>query len=223
MPQSLLDTNNMSDHVRISYLMTALPYLSTRITGPACRAPLAKDKLFSRTAFEPADEDILPSISVSNSTMNMKAEQQDGCIGGVRDLIDGTVGSTSKVFRSSISKASRKKRAARRVLDSDDFSAPEDVMTEDDDLRNFIAYSDEDEDETFRRRAITKRLGKRRSNAQSENDDPEDGDAMDVDSDVIFGPDKSISNTGQIRTLSKLLPSTKMKVCKIYLHPHQIL
>ena len=68
--------------------------------------------------------------------------------------------------------------------------------------------SDEDEEEKDARRAL-KKMGKRRANVVLDSDEE-----MELDDDVICGakPDLADMPMGDIKTMSRFLPSTKMKV-----------
>ena len=114
----------------------------------------------------------------------------------------------------------RKKRLARRIADSDDdegeaVDADVDDDVEDDDeeyydsdLSDFIVQDDEDEEEKDARKAFKKQTRGRMSRRRIESDDEDD------DIEVVIDPKqkKKMVNKGPIKVLSKMLPSTKMKV-----------
>ncbi|KAI0938712.1 hypothetical protein AcV5_000330 [Taiwanofungus camphoratus] len=143
---------------------------------PTCRGIVSKHKIFSRRAFEPSDEEIGIAGGVAEQLIDVKLKPVPG-----RTL--------------------RKRKPAKRTLDSD-VEGDDDF---DDDLSDFIVESGEDEEEKDARRALKKRLGKRRAIVLSDNE-------MDFDDDVICGanPDVYIPPE-QIKLMPKFLPSTKMK------------
>lgn len=101
---------------------------------------------------------------------------------------------------------SRRIRKKRAVCDSDDESEDDD---EDDDISDFIVEDGEDEEEKDARRDIKKRLRTRRAMVV-ESDDELDADEREV---VIGrGPRKVPASVGQVKTMSRFLPSTKMNV-----------
>lgn len=147
---------------------------------PTCRGIVSKHKIFSRRAFEPSDEEIGIAGGVAEQLIDVKLKPVPG-----RTL--------------------RKRKPAKRILDSD----VEDDDDFDNDLSDFIVESGEDEEEKDARRALKKRLGKRRAIVLSD-------DEMDFDDDVICGanPDVYIPPE-QIKLMPKFLPSTKMKVSHV--------
>ncbi|KZT10363.1 uncharacterized protein LAESUDRAFT_755872 [Laetiporus sulphureus 93-53] len=143
-----------------------------------------ENKLFSRAAFEPCDDDI---------------------DGGPADYTDESF-DLSAMFdaRPKLGRTLRnRKPQKRRVYDSEDDSEHED---EDDGLSDFIVEDDEDKKEKCARHARKKRLGKRRVVVLSSEDE------LDVEDDVICGakPDIEVPPE-QIKLMPRFLPSTKMK------------
>lgn len=98
------------------------------------------------------------------------------------------------------------------------------MSEEDDDMTDFIVESDEDEEEKDVRRALKRRLGKRKSFIVLDSDE-EMADTPE-EKEVIFGAKKVPVSEKEIATMSRFLPSTKMKVyltscpvCPITLSP----
>ncbi|KAG1719796.1 P-loop containing nucleoside triphosphate hydrolase protein [Suillus lakei] len=98
----------------------------------------------------------------------------------------------------------RRIRKKRAVYDSDDESEDDD---DDDDISDFIVEDGEDEAEKDARRDIKKRLRKRRA-IVVESDDELDADEREV----VIGrsPRKVPASIGQVKMMSRFLPSTKM-------------
>ncbi|KAL5498669.1 hypothetical protein ACEPAH_2024 [Sanghuangporus vaninii] len=175
-------------------------------TCPVCRGAISKKKLFSRAAFEPTDEELIGATETTNAeTKDVKlTKEEEEYMPDVLSLLKFSGKSKERSNSSSKCKKPRKKRAKRVVLDSED----EDDDDEDDDLSDFIVHTDEDEEEKDERRRLKKRLGKRRaSSAYLEESESEDTD----DDDIVHGRKKSTADLAPIKTMSKLLPSTKMK------------
>jgi hypothetical protein len=157
--------------------------------GPSCRAPISADTVFIREAFEPTDAELSGDVSVSSDDEMPK----------ISDMM--LRGSKGKGRAGRI----RKKRA---VCDSDDESEDDD-----DDMSDFIVEDGEDEEEKDARRNIKKRLRKRRAMVV-ESDDELDADEREV----VIGrsPRKVPASMGQVKMMSRFLPSTKMNVgCRI--------
>jgi len=152
--------------------------------GPCCRELLDAKKLFSRSAFEPSDGELNPK-SVSDSD---KIASDDDCIPSNRK------GKGKSAGRS----GNRRKSLAESENDDSD-----------DDMSDFIVDSDEDEEEKDTRRAMKKRLGKKRVHVILDSDDEVD---TPEDKEVLLGvPDKSVSEEAMKQL--RFLPSSKMKVC----------
>ncbi|KAG1729528.1 SNF2 family N-terminal domain-containing protein [Suillus paluster] len=157
---------------------------------PSCRAPISANAIFIREAFEPTDAEL---SGTSSSSMNMDSDDE---MLNISDIMrQGTKGKDRAT-------RTRKKRA---VYDSDDES--EDA---DDDMSDFIVEDDEDEEEEEEkdvRRDIKKRLKKRRAMVV-ESDDDLDADEREV---VIGRSTRKVpAATGQVKMMSRFLPSTKM-------------
>lgn len=161
---------------------------------PTCRGIISPDKIFSRTAFEPSDEEL---------SGNVKPKDEVDGDGDVKMIdVGAEVVKPGRVVR-------KRKVRARRVLDSDEEEEEDD---DDDDLSDFIVNSDEDEEEKDAARALKRRLqskgkGKARARHTIVISDDEDDD-------IIFGakPDYPAGLEG-VKVMDKFLPSTKMKVC----------
>ncbi|PPQ80470.1 hypothetical protein CVT24_002545 [Panaeolus cyanescens] len=102
---------------------------------PKCRRAISKEKLFTRSAFEPTDKELRGEVSEDECTSedDMDVEEDDDD--------DASYGKGR----------SRPSRSTRRkvVYDDDD---------DDDDMSDFIVESDEDEEEKDARRAMKKRI-----------------------------------------------------------------
>lgn len=204
MLRNRIDTSRMRDLVRtITRFASLILTLNPTALGPSCRAPVSKEKLFSRAIFEPTDEELRPPGSPF-----IKGEQTDEEKPDIFKLMmkkeRNGKGKQSNTLETFWKETTLKKRVARLSIDSDGVSAAEDVCKDEhDDMDDFIVYNNGEAGN-----ATLKKMGKRRK------DDPESGseEAASIDVDVVFGPDRS-NSPDQIRTLSKLLPSTKMKVC----------
>jgi hypothetical protein len=153
---------------------------------PACRNAVSRDKIFSRSTFEPASEEL--------ADKDIKAEDGD----------DDVVMLDVKYKVPKPARPVQKRKAkAQYVLDSDE---EEDNDGDDDDMSDFIVQSDEDKKEKSACRELKKHpKGKGNQNVSAIFDDEDD--------DIIFGakPDKP-PNGKPINLMSKFLPSTKMKV-----------
>lgn len=151
---------------------------------PTCRGAISPDRIFSRTAFEPSDEELQAHTNAGNVDSDGDAVMVDA---------EAKVAKAGRVVR-------KRKASARRVLDSD-----EEEGDDDDDLSDFIVQDDEDDEEKAARRELERRLKGKRKEIIVVSDDEDD--------DVIFGakPDTP-TGSGQIKLMAKFLPSTKMKV-----------
>lgn len=160
-------------------------YRSNEKPCPSCRAPISADTIFIREAFEPTDAELSGDVSISS----------DDEMPEISDMM---------LRRSKGKDRSRRIRKKRAVCDSDDESEDDD---EDDDISDFIVEDGEDEEEKDARRDIKKRLRTRRAMVV-ESDDELDADEREV---VIGrGPRKVPASVGQVKTMSRFLPSTKM-------------
>ncbi|TDL24597.1 hypothetical protein BD410DRAFT_786110 [Rickenella mellea] len=185
---------------------------------PVCRSPVCKAKIFSRVAFEPTDEELTQETASNVAPFASAVKNEDSDVempdiaaimkSDATDAEDRLVKSKGK-GKSTRKNAAKKKRVARRILDSDEEMSEDD----DDDLSDFIVQSDEDEEEKDERRKLKKRLGKAKRKAESDDDDYDVSEAEEDNAfdDVVLGPGRSARNVGgDIKVLSKLLPSTKM-------------
>lgn len=118
-------------------------------TGPCCRAPLDTKKLFSRSAFEPTDKDLDPSLGTD--------------IGIAFD--DDDILSHKK------GKGKTAVTAGRKMLAESEYEGDDNP---DDDLSDFIVQTDEDEDEKDATKVLQKRFGKKRD----EIDTPEEKEVL---------------------------------------------
>ena len=115
-------------------------------------------------------------------------------------------------------KTKKPSRARRSFAHSDvemgdevDTGSEDDYVEDDDDedISDFIVQSDEDEEKDVRR-ALKKRLGKKRMNTVFDSDDELE---TIEEKDVIFGVRKKARLSEEaIKLLPRFLPSTKMKV-----------
>ncbi|KDQ22579.1 hypothetical protein PLEOSDRAFT_1109681 [Pleurotus ostreatus PC15] len=172
---------------------------------PVCRSSVTEEKLFSRSAFEPSEEDLDPSLAKPKPKADTNEDPN------------------SVFWRTNKGKGKAKAKARGRpkpkskrvtVIDSGDvcYSEEEEVSEDDDDdnMSDFIVDSDEDEDyeEKSASRAIKKRLAKRTIVLDSDDEIPDDQ--------VIFGLKPAATPTpaahdGPVVMMPKFLPSTKMK------------
>lgn len=203
----------------------------TSLTGPACRSPVCRDRVFSRKAFEPTDEELALVAKKEEEDVKpfkfAKPEKvagldQDEEMPDIFQLIRNGSGSQPSASGSGEGKASKckskvkgkavKKRTKRLVVDSEE-EDEDDAMNSDNSLDDFIVNSDEDEEMKDERKQL-KRLHKRKP----AKDDSGYGDS-DVDEmfdEVIIGPGRGKGreeiDVNVIKTLPKTLPSTKMMV-----------
>jgi len=78
-------------------------------------------------------------------------------------------------------------------------------------MSDFIVESDEDEEEKDARRALKKRLGKKRANVIFDSDDEPD---TPEEKEVLFGVRKRKDISPEaLKLMPRFLPSSKMKVC----------
>lgn len=149
-----------------------------------CKAAISEQALFSREVFEPTEAELMPEEP---------------------PMTFPTRGSSSEAPETRPSRrSSRKRKPARRVIDSD-----EDFIDDDEDLSDFIVQSDEDEEEKDVRREVKQRLSKGKRSARQIVDDSDD----EYDEDIIHGakPD-FVATPEQVALMPRFLPSTKMKV-----------
>lgn len=173
--------------------------------GPVCRGDICREKLFSRSAFEPSDKDLY-------------LEAEDNVVEEDYDAPP----SRAQKGKAKKAKKGKKPSRARRPFESDDEMGDEAVTgsdddyaeaDEDDDISDFIVHSDEDEEEKDARRVLKKRLGKKRMNVVLDSDD-ELGTLEEKE--VIFGARKRARLSEEaIKLMPRFLPSTKMKVCMV--------
>lgn len=158
-------------------------YRSNEKPCPSCRAPISADAIFIREAFEPTDAEL--SGDVSTSSDDEMPEISDMILRESRDK-----GGARRIH---------KKRA---VYDSDG-----ELEDDDDDMSDFIVEDDEDEEQKDVRRDIKKRLRKRRAMVVES-----DGELDADEREVVIGrsPRKVPGSMGQVKMMSRFLPSTKM-------------
>ncbi|KAG1726392.1 P-loop containing nucleoside triphosphate hydrolase protein [Suillus lakei] len=160
-------------------------YRSNEKPCPSCRAPISADAIFIREAFEPTNTELSGDASASSDDEMPEISDM---------MLRGTKGKNR----------ARRIRKKRAVYDSDDESEDDD---DDDDISDFIVEDGEDEAEKDARRDIKKRLRKRRA-IVVESDDELDADEREV----VIGrsPRKVPASIGQVKMMSRFLPSTKM-------------
>ncbi|OCH87359.1 hypothetical protein OBBRIDRAFT_796288 [Obba rivulosa] len=161
---------------------------------PNCRAVIYTHKLFARRAFEPADEE---DKEPAPAPMTIDTIDVDA----LPEPESGYVSDASEEPRFVRGKSLRK-RKRQPVYDSD-----VEFIDDDDNLSDFIVESDEDEEEKNARRALKKRLGKKRAKVLLDSDEE-----MEY-ADIICGakPDQADIPLEHIKLMPKFLPSTKMK------------
>ncbi|CAL1709072.1 unnamed protein product [Somion occarium] len=163
------------------------PYKANERPCPSCRGAISEEKLFTRQAFEPTDDELSPAT-------NAKVEDVE-----MIDLTDDVKGKG----KAPAGRTLRKRRAKPiRILDSDEEMEDD----EDDDLSDFIVEDDEDEEEADARiaaRRVHRSLkGKQRAIVISD----------DEDEDIIFGAKPSVPIPPEkVKMMPRFLPSTKMK------------
>ncbi|TFY57616.1 hypothetical protein EVG20_g8474 [Dentipellis fragilis] len=181
---------------------------------PTCRSAVSADKLFSRAAFEPTDEDLEAATNATHPSQYIKVDSSDVEMLGNESEEDTPYVGKGKARARPVRAARKKPR--RKTYDSEDDSEHADL---DDDLSDFIVGSDEDEEEKTARRSTRKRVSKKRA-IVLDSDDEES---------VVFGlpkkqPVKQEAQAepsgsgeakgkakGKVQLMSKFLPSTKMK------------
>jgi hypothetical protein len=161
--------------------------IADALKGPKCRAPITKEKLFQRGAFEPTEKELNPN-AVSDD------EESDETDMDVDEDEDGTMGKGK-------ARATRSSRRKVSYVEDD----------EEDDMSDFIVDSDEDEEEKDARKVMKeRRLGKRRANVILDSDDEMD---TPEDKEVLMGrKTKEQLSREAVENMSRFLPSTKMKV-----------
>jgi hypothetical protein len=173
--------------------------LSFGLQGPVCRAAICSEFLFIRAAFMPTDADLLPDAEVGS---------------GMEVKDDPIFAKDNKGKGKGRVKPKKSRRATRRlVLDSDDIIVSEDESDNeevDDEMSDFIVESDEDEEEKDARRALKKRLGKRKAIVVLDSD--EEMEDTPEETEVLFGARKAPASDGTVKLMARFLPSTKMKV-----------
>ncbi|KAG2133197.1 P-loop containing nucleoside triphosphate hydrolase protein [Suillus bovinus] len=159
-------------------------YRSNEMPCPSCRAPISADVIFIREAFEPTDTELSGDVLASSDDEMPEISEM---------ILQGSKGKGR----------ARRIRKKCAVCDSDDESEDDD----DDDMSDFIVEDGEDEEEKDARRNIKKRLRTRRA-IVVESDDELDADERDV----VIGrnPRQVPASTGEVRMMSRFLPSTKM-------------
>jgi len=168
---------------------------------PSCRAPISKEMLFQRSAFEPTDAELGTAGPSGSGGADATDEDEDDGM-----PIDATVLNPIKVDSDSDSepeyKPARKSKEKARRRFSKRADSDED---DDDDMSDFIVESDEDEEEKDARRELKKKLAKtKRIVLDSDDDMDEDGN------EVELLPPKVVRKKRGERT-ERFLPSTKMK------------
>ena len=178
------------------------------MSGPVCRSLLTEETLFSRQAFEPTAKELNPTAL---------QEDEDHKMSDIEEFLPGGKGKGSTSI-----KPRRSGRPGRRRVVSESDDEGDDVLRSDseddydddeDNLSDFIVQSDEDEEEKDARRAMNKRQGKKRAHIIIDSDDEPD---TPEEKEVIFGvPKKVPTKEKMVMTMSRFLPSTKMKVSSL--------
>lgn len=206
----------MNGRVSFCNVYLFVPSLIRRILGPLCRQPVSKKRLFSRAAFEPTDEelnigqdrekhevdqDIKPILNGQDDEMPDEMPDVASLLG--KPLVSEDKGKMKADARPG---KSRKKRAKRVVPDSDEEYGDDGDY---DDLKDFIVPDDE-VDEGERRSSKRPRIRR----AASPGDYEESESDISDDDNLILGRKSAVTETklAPIKAMSKLLPSTKMKV-----------
>lgn len=193
--------------VPVCPILQSFNFLTEVLLGPVCRSSITAEKLFSRSAFEPSEEDLDPSLSKPKTKADTNEDPNS--------VFWRTNKGKGKAKAKAKAKGKPKPKSKRvTVIDSGDecYSEEEEVEEDDDDnMSDFIVDSDEDEDyeEKSASRAIKKRLTKRTIVLDSDDEIP--------DEQVIFGlkpvtKPTPAAHDGPVMMMPKFLPSTKMKV-----------
>lgn len=175
--------------------------------GPVCRSSITAEKLFSRSAFEPSEEDLDPSLAKPKP----KADTDED----PNSVFWRTSKGKGKAKTNARGKTKAKSKRVTVIDSGDECYSEEEEASEDydddDNMSDFIVDSDEDEDyeEKSASRAIKKRLTKRTIVLDSDDEMP--------DEQVVFGlkpvtKPTPAAHDGPVMMMPKFLPSTKMKV-----------
>ncbi|KIK70117.1 hypothetical protein GYMLUDRAFT_255303 [Collybiopsis luxurians FD-317 M1] len=168
---------------------------------PVCRNPISRNLLFEQAAFMPTDEELME--------VDGTGERVDSDV----EMEDATVTSKGKGKR----KSKPKKKAGHPIIlgsDDEDIIDVDAIQTEeseseddDHDMSDFIVQSDEDDEEKDARKALKKRLGKRKAIVILDSDEEEE-----EEKEILFGKSKAKKLSPEaIKLLPRFLPSTKMK------------
>ncbi|KAL0578872.1 hypothetical protein V5O48_003105, partial [Marasmius crinis-equi] len=205
---------------------------------PACRAPIHANKLFSRVAFEPTDQDLFPPekpddaepeimevdevVKPKKRTTKGKAKKvakkvkKPVLAQGPYGVIDVDAFDTEPEDDGSSSAPRRSSGPGTTtplvyISDSEDEEEDEYEDGSDDSMDDFIVQSDEDEEEKDARREQKKKLGKRKTLVVLDSD--EEMDDTPEEKEVIFGSKKKKERKTpeEIKLMPRFLPSTKMK------------
>ena len=158
-------------------------------SGPSCRSAISADKIFVREAFEPQDDD-LAEASASRCKTEVYSNTELAPHNMRRDL-------------KGKGKAKKRLRQGYSVDDSD-----EDY---DDDLSDFVVEDGEVEEKDAR--CELKPLKRKRMIVESDDDMEFDEYA------AIIGHKEPDLVTDEVKTMSRFLPSTKMKVWIVLYNP----
>ncbi|KAI0047735.1 hypothetical protein FA95DRAFT_1605864 [Auriscalpium vulgare] len=171
---------------------------------PTCRSAISKDKIFSLSAFEPTDGDLIEATAPKEEPV-VAAEKRFVQVDSDIEMLDDEEATPTKKDTKGKGKAKARPSKTRRsdAYDSEDDEEHTDL---DDGLSDFIADDDEDEyEEQQAQRRLRKRLGKKRVMVI------ESEDESDVE-EVLFGKPKFAHlPKEEIKLMPKFLPSTKMK------------
>ncbi|KAL4260457.1 SNF2/RAD54 helicase family protein [Pleurotus pulmonarius] len=173
---------------------------------PVCRSSITAEKLFSRSAFEPSEEDLDPSLAKPKPKADANEDPNS--------VFWRTRKGKGKAKAKAKGKTKTKSKRVTVIDSADECYSEEEEASEDyeddDNMSDFIVDSDEDEDyeEKSASRAIKKRLTKRTIVLDSDDEKP--------DEQVVFGLKPVIKPTpaahdGTVMMMPKFLPSTKMK------------
>ena len=163
--------------------------------------------MFSREAFEPTDKELNPDAqNDDDEDITIISDDEDEAPIYDRKGKGKAAAKPTKSFR----------KARRAFVESDDEGddvnvSGSDEENNDEDMSDFIVGSDEDEEEKDARRALKKRLGKKRVHIILDSDD--EPDTLE-EKEVIFGVQKKVPISKEaIKLMPRFLPSSKMKVC----------
>ena len=179
-PETVLNQPPVEDANGVGYTMSERPC-------PTCRAPIQREMIFQRKAFEPTDADF---EETQNSPIDVDEDNNNDQLPmAVEPLME-----TKK--RKGKGKANKR---FKQIVDSD-----EDPDDSDDSMSDFIMQSDDDEEEKDARRELKRTLARNRR-IVLDSDEASSDDEVELLPPIIVKKKKG-------KSAQRFLPSTKMKV-----------